>query len=192
VISASPGGGLKEAILKYHPVRTILKYHTVRTILKYHTVRTILKYHTIRTILKYHTVRTILKYHTVRTIIVNSCNLSNSIYRGIYFMITTRFFCSGIYIILHSMNIGKQNHIFIITITSQIYLSIYLYDHIISLRGEVYNPKNYRNRKKSIPLTHKYMTTHCPSLVQTLQSGRVKLVLWAQTSPLSEMIWSYK
>jgi hypothetical protein len=46
VISASPGGGLKEAIdekQKYHTVRTILKYHTVRTILKYHTVRTIPK-----------------------------------------------------------------------------------------------------------------------------------------------------
>jgi hypothetical protein len=56
-------------------------------------------------------------------------------------MITTRFFYSGIYIILHSMNIGKQNHIFIITITSQIYLSIYLYDHIISLRGEVWAHK---------------------------------------------------
>ena len=78
---------------------------------------------------------------TYDDIVNNSCNLSNSIYRGIYFMITTRFFYSGIYIILHSMNIGKQNHIFIITITSQIYLSIYLYDHIISLRGEVWAHK---------------------------------------------------
>ena len=43
---------------------------------------------------------------------------------------------------------------------------------------------------KSIPLRHKYLTTDSPGLVQA--SGRVKLVLQAQTFPLSEMMWSYK
>jgi len=47
---------------------------------------------------------------------------------------------------------------------------------------------------RSIPPTHKYMTTHFPGLVQALlkKSDRVKLVLWTQTSPLSEMMQSCK
>jgi hypothetical protein len=41
----------------------------------------------------------------------------------------------------------------------------------------------------SIPPTYKYMNAHCAGLVQELQkSDRVKLVLWAQTSPFSEMM----
>ena len=46
---------------------------------------------------------------------------------------------------------------------------------------------------KSIQLIHIYMTSHLPRLVQTLQySGRVKLLLWAQTDSLSEMMLSWK
>ena len=42
----------------------------------------------------------------------------------------------------------------------------------------------------SIILTHKYMT--CLSTDTSIKSGGVKLVLWAQTSPLSEMMRSCK
>jgi hypothetical protein len=43
---------------------------------------------------------------------------------------------------------------------------------------------------QSIILTHKYMT--CLSTDTSIKSGGVKLVLWAQTSPLSEMMLSCK
>ena len=47
--------------------------------------------------------------------------------------------------------------------------------------------------KTSIPLTHKDMTAQCPGLVKLdipTNSGRVKLVLWAQPFPGSEMMRS--
>ena len=42
---------------------------------------------------------------------------------------------------------------------------------------------------KLIPLTH--INNHFPGLVQALARGRVELVLWAQSFPLSEMMQSF-
>jgi hypothetical protein len=43
-----------------------------------------------------------------------------------------------------------------------------------------------RKRKKSIPLTHKYMTAKLSWLGTdtSMKSGGIKLVVWIQTSPL--------
>jgi hypothetical protein len=44
-----------------------------------------------------------------------------------------------------------------------------------------------------IPLTHKYMTSHFPGLVQDLiKSGRVKLVLWVKIFSLNGSMQSCK
>ena len=54
-------------------------------------------------------------------------------------------------------------------------------------------PKSIEKSQKetqSIILTHKYMT--CLSTDTSIKSGGVKLVVWAQTSPLSEMMRSCK
>ena len=48
------------------------------------------------------------------------------------------------------------------------------------------------HESKPIPLTHKYMTAHLPYLVHEpkIQSGGVKLVLWAQTYHLNGIMLS--
>jgi hypothetical protein len=55
-----------------------------------------------------------------------------------------------------------------------------------TLLEQFHNPKEKSQKEtQSIILTHKYMT--CLSTDTSIKSGGVKLVVWAQTSPLSEM-----
>ena len=55
-----------------------------------------------------------------------------------------------------------------------------------TLLEQFQNPiEKSQKETQSIILTHKYMT--CLSTDTSIKSGGVKLVLWAQTSPLSEM-----
>ena len=121
-------------------------------------------------------------------IIYSTCHM----FLSVYIIYSTCHMFLSVYIIYSTCHMFLS--VYIIYSTCHMFLSVYIIYSSKADRLPLQNPIVNSQKRQRIPLTHIYMTTYLPDLAQILQLKvvyRVKLVLWTQTFPLSEMIRSY-